>query len=205
VSLASRPAFFLPALIAAILAAVLAWSIFVGEPAPDVQWRIPEFDLTSQTGGAFGSDDLDGRVWIANFFFTSCTTVCPPLMRTMNDIAGRLEDEGLGELRLVSFTVDPRFDTPERLADYGERMGLDTERWAFLTEEPGIMRALLEQGFYVPMGERRNMPGGGFEIAHSGHLLLVDRELGVRGIYGSDREGVEELLEDARRVRSARS
>ena len=83
-------------------------------------------------------------------------------------------------------------------------MNLDTERWRFLTGEPTMMRALLEQGFYVPMGERQAMPGGGFEIAHSGHLLLVDRELGVRGIYASDRTGVEELLADARLVRNAR-
>ena len=125
---------------------------------PEAISPFPPFTLTSEQGLPYGLDNLRGRVWVADFVFTSCPTVCPKLTLKMADIQHR--GRNLGDaFHLVTFTVDPENDTPEKLAAYAKSYHANPQRWTFLTgplERPGEDRG---QRFQDRDGERRDIPG----------------------------------------------
>jgi protein SCO1/2 len=174
----------------------------VPEPPP-VLSRLPEWTLTSQDGRPFGSADLRGQVYVANFFFTSCTSVCPPLMAATRRLDDRLREGSERGILIVSVTVDPERDTPERLRQYAREMRIDTTRWTLLTGERADLVRLLEGGFKVPVGvpETAGASPSLVDIAHSGKLVLVDRQGGIRGYYDSTPMGLDEVFHRARHVR----
>ena len=142
-----------------------------------VHHQLPDFALTNQHGGAMSLTDLGGKVWVADFIFTSCATICPP----MTDEMARLQDEFASEpeLRFVSFSVDPARDTPEALARYADSFGADGSRWSFLTGEKASIYRLAQDGFNLAAGHQ------GSEILHSTRFVLVDGQGKVRGYYDS--------------------
>ncbi|MSR56490.1 MAG: SCO family protein [Planctomycetaceae bacterium] len=102
--------------------------------SPPVLLAAPEFQLTDQTGSAFGSNDLEGCVWIANFMFTRCTATCPRQTAQFEELQRRLQRlPDWDRIRLISFTVDPENDTASRLHEYAEAHRADSTRWKFLT------------------------------------------------------------------------
>ncbi|MDE0299547.1 MAG: SCO family protein [Candidatus Poribacteria bacterium] len=139
--------------------------------------QLPDFSLTDQNGGALSLADLEGKVWVADFIFTSCPTICPP----MTDELRRLQDEfaAESELRFVSFSVDPERDTPAVLSRYAQSFGADHRRWSFLTGEKSSIYQLAHDGFNLAVGHQ------GSEILHSTRFVLVDRQGTVRGYYDS--------------------
>lgn len=169
------------------------------EPAPPpVQGLIPSFELTSQEGVPFGSKDLQGQVWVGSFLFTSCTTVCPLIARSLVDLQKRYDEAGV-PVRIVSFSVDPSTDTPEVLKEYAASVGADTKRWTFLTgEEPALKRVL--SSFSMPFEPKRDMGNGMMDIAHSQKLVIVDARGGLRGHYGSDSDGIDEVFHRSQHV-----
>ncbi|NOY92365.1 MAG: SCO family protein [Deltaproteobacteria bacterium] len=163
--------------------------------APPSLLRVPDFSLTDQAGQPLRASDLEGKIWIADFFFTSCPTICPVLTTQMQNLARRLGDRG-DELHFVSFTVDPRVDTPETLQTYAERFSIDTRHWSLVTGEPAAMRRVVES-FRVAVGEPTEQESGGYDIAHDTHFVLVDKTRHLRGYYPHDGEGVDRLARDA--------
>jgi protein SCO1 len=159
---------------------------------------IAAFELVDQDGRAFGSAQLAGRPWVAGLAFTSCTSVCPMLTSQMANVQRRLASEG-ARVRLVTLTVDPEVDTPERLREYATRYEADLSSWSFLTGEPARVRQTIEQSFRRPIGARQELPGG-YDILHSGDLMLVDGQGVLRGLYRTDAEGLDALVRDAARV-----
>ncbi len=155
--------------------------------------QVPPFQLTSQDGDVFDSGNLRGRVWVAGFIFTSCPSVCPMITAQMANLQRRVDDD---RFRLVSFSVDPENDTPEVLRRYAALHGADLERWVFLTGERATLRQVIVDGLKMRMGERT--PTG--DIAHGSHLVLVDGDGRIRGFYRTDREGLDALERDARRL-----
>lgn len=95
-------------------------------------WIVPDFTFTNQDGESFGLADLKDKVWVADFIFTNCTTVCLPMSTNMAQLQAKLEEAGL-EVPLISFTVDPDRDQPEVLKAYGEQYGANFSTWQFLT------------------------------------------------------------------------
>ncbi len=164
------------------------------EDLPEIL-RVSSFELTDQAGERFASDDLDGHVWVASFVFTSCRDICPLLTNQVANLNRRITDP---RLRFVSISVDPAVDTPARLQAYAQRYGAD-DRWVFLTGEPRAVRRVVTQILRVPMGERNNVAGG-YDIAHSEQLLLVDSHGTLRGAYDTDRDGMRRLEEDIERL-----
>src|SRR4051812_12153766 len=126
----------------------------------------PTFKLLDQTGGNFGSDDLHGRVWIADFIFTHCAGPCPLMTAKMADVQKALTSP---DVKLVSFSVDPDRDTPPVLKEYAQRFGADDARWKFLTGSKQQMTEVA-QGMKVAA---KDDPDGG--VTHSTLFLLVDR------------------------------
>lgn len=168
------------------------------EPIP-VMVTLPDFALTDQDGHAFGSAQLRGRVWVAGFAFTSCTSVCPMLTSQMANLGRRIAVHG-DRVHMVTVTVDPEVDTPERLREFALRHHADLARWSFLTGAPEQVRTTLTRGFLVHAGERYEVTGGGYDILHTGQLMLIDEQSRLRGLYATDAEGLDQLERDIGRL-----
>ena len=161
---------------------------------------IPSFELTDQRGEPFGSSQLAGKTWVANFIFTSCPGTCPIQTSYVKQLQDRLQTEAAWpEIRLVSFTVDPQTDTPEVLLDYAERVGADPDQWIFVTGGKNELWQLSKDGFKLPVGDAP--PGGDGPILHATKLMLIDGAGQVRGYYdGMSEEGLLKLEADLGRV-----
>jgi protein SCO1 len=161
------------------------------DPAPPVLARLPDFQLTTQAGQPFGLADLKDKLWIADFIFTRCPGPCPRMTARMAELQRELADAP--DLRLVSFSVDPEFDTPAVLSEYAGQFHANTKRWVFLTGGKERIHDLAKSGFLV----------GGVEdvTLHTTRFILVDRQARVRGYYDStDEESLRRLLKGARRL-----
>ena len=149
-----------------------------------------------------GSADLKGKPYVVSFFFTRCPSICPLLMRQIRRLQDEFVAQHVNGIRLVSISVDPEFDSPERLAEYGREVGAVPDRWTLLTGDIDRIRALAEQGFKVPVGAPEAGPAGMMEIAHTGKVVLVDGQGRIRGYYDTDDLGLEETLHRSRRLLS---
>ncbi len=187
-----RPAFWIAAVSMMCLASLaMAVSRRLPDPPP-VILPLPAFQLTSEKNLPFGSAELEGKVWVANFVFTSCPSVCPRLMEKMGEIQHRTRNAGEG-VQLVTFTVDPENDTPEKLAAYARRFKASPYRWTFLTGDLKPIEATVIKGFKLAMGkDAENL----FQIFHSERFVVVDAVGRIRGYYDADKEGVDRLLRD---------
>lgn len=166
-------------------------------PEPPVLHPLPDFTARDQAGHEFRLSSLHGQVWVANFIFTDCPSVCPMLTAQMSNFQRRMAPQA-PELRYVSISVDPARDTPEVLAAYAARHQADLRTWRFLTlGDHQATTDLLMRGFRVRMGERESQPGGGYDIMHASHFVLVDGQQRVRGYYSTDAEGLANLEADA--------
>ena len=108
-----------------------------GKDVPDdLDWEVQDFTYTDNTDSEYGLSDLKGKVWVANFIFTNCETVCPPMTANMSQLQDKLKAEDV-EVELVSFSVDPERDTPEKLVAFSEKFDADLSNWHFLTGYDG--------------------------------------------------------------------
>src|SRR3954462_14932622 len=131
--------------------------------SPAVLGGLPAFTLTDQRGQPFGSRELGGKVWVADFIFTSCQAACPLLSERMAEVGKRARHLG-PDFHLVSISVDPERDTPERLAAYAARYGANPISWSFLTGPEQAIQATVVEGFKVGAGKARSggdVDGGG--------------------------------------------
>jgi len=171
-------------------------------PPLPVLKKLPEFKLTNGFNKPYGSKELKGRAYIANFIFTTCPSSCLRLTKEMEKIQKRIR--GLGQkVALISFTVDPITDKPEVLYKYARKRRANPHIWTFLTGEKEAMKKVVIDGFEVPMGEREEsemMLEGEtitmFDIAHTEKFALVDHDGNVRGYYDSTKDGINQLMID---------
>ncbi|EJF08634.1 MULTISPECIES: SCO family protein [Pontibacter] len=151
--------------------------------------QVPAFQLTSQQGQAISQKDLDGHIYVADFFFATCPDICKAMSSQMVRVQEAFQDEE--QVKLVSFTVNPEYDTPEVLREYGERYGADPGKWYFLTGDRDKIYTLAQKGFYLPVMKVE----GQQDFIHSEKFMLVDKDRYVRGIYdGTDKEDVDRLI-----------
>ncbi len=149
---------------------------------------IGPFELIDQNGETFSSEELAGHPWVASFIFTKCAGFCPTLVRDLKlEIADRVKDQ---EVRYVTITVDPEYDTPEKLKQYADVYGVDADRWKFLTGDKDTIYRIVQHGFRLPVfemeGEERRP---GFEVAHSLSLIHVGPDGRIIGKYDSREPG----------------
>lgn len=166
---------------------------------PPVIGQVPPFELTDQRNKPFSFSDLEGDVYVVNFIFTRCGSICPLLSRSMARLQERYEMYGIDEVKLLSISVDPEYDTPERLSEYADLYDADPERWTFLTGGVDAIEQLVVGGFKTAIGEPTEETGV-MDIAHSGYFVLVDPQGGIRGYYGVDGEGLDEIYHRSRHV-----
>lgn len=181
---APRP---VPGLIAACLAALVAigaWFAFGRTPSADAR-PAPTFTLVDSSGQPFSSESLQGKAWIASFFFTSCESVCPMVVGTM----ARLFEDAPKGMHFASFSVDPENDSPAALAAYAQKFDADTRRWHFLTGTRDQLRDVIVGGFQVAMPESKTDLD-----RHSVRLVLVDPAGMIRGYFNAtDEEDLKRL------------
>jgi protein SCO1 len=144
---------------------------------------VPEFSLTERSGKTVNLADFRGKVWIADFIYTSCTDTCPLLSAEM----ARLQEHWSSQrdLRLVSFSVDPARDTPQVLTRYAEHFKADAGRWLFLTGNKEQVLRLVQDGFRLSAAPADDAAANGDVILHSSRFVLIDRAARIRGYYDS--------------------
>lgn len=167
-------------------------------PPPAVETTLPTFSFVNQQNESFGSEQLKGRVYVANFIFTRCPSVCPMLSQKMAELRRRFDENKLPILT-VSFTVDPDFDTPSELLRYSEKYNANSKTWLFLTAPREQVVKLVEQGFGLAIGEpTESAPMA--DIAHAQKFTIVDGNGGLRGYYEATGKGLEEVFYRAQHV-----
>lgn len=157
---------------------------------------IPPFALLNSDSIEFSHRSCENQVRIVDFFFTRCPTICPIMSSQMARLQSGIKQRGMvGEIRLLSHSVDPEHDRPHQLKAYGERLGQDPQIWQFLTGAKDDIFDLARHGYFMTAIESDTAVGG---IFHSDIFALVDRSGHIRGYYdGTDTEAVDQLLNDA--------
>ncbi|MFH7000447.1 SCO family protein [Flavobacterium sp. FlaQc-57] len=162
----------------------------------------PKFELTNQDGKKVSNETYKGKVYVLEFFFTTCPSICPKMNLSMLEIEKTFF--GNPNFGIVSITIDPAHDTPQVLKDHAKLLGVKSSTWNFLTGDKATIMDLSNKGFNLYAGENSKVSGG-FE--HSGLFALIDKDGNIRcrkdefgnpNIYydGLDKKGVREIQED---------
>lgn len=158
-----------------------------------LEWEIEEFNFTSQNNEEVGLADLKGEVWLADFVFTNCTTVCLPMMANMTAIQDQLKEQGL-DVQIVSFSVDPVFDQPEVLKSYAENYGADLSSWTLLTGySPQEIDEFAMDNFHT----LARKPENDDQVIHGTYFYLVNQDGVIMKSYDGLNPPVEDILADA--------
>lgn len=157
--------------------------------------KIPYWNFENQDGERVSSEDYSGKIYIADFFFSHCPSICPAMLESLKGVQSDLSDI---DISIVSYTVDPKNDNAERLKWYAENNEINTSNWNFVT---GIQQDIYElgvKGYLVPNQEDALAPGG---FLHSEKIMLIDKESRIRGWYdGTEESEVAQLVKDVRRL-----
>lgn len=155
--------------------------------------EVTPFKLTERSGKSVNLESLRGKIWVANFIFTSCTSQCPLIMMEAEKVSKALLFKD--NFRMVSVTIDPITDTPERLTRYAEEWKADPFKWLFLTGTFAEVKDFMHTGLKVPTEVE------GVELMHSSKLVLVDHLSRIRGYYDAeDSQQMKKLLKDAKEL-----
>ena len=165
-----------------------------GKEVNDTVWhKIKPFKLKNQFGKEVGLDDLNGKIVVANFFFTSCPSICPKLTRNMK----RLQDAFKKTdtiVRFVSFTVDPERDSVQKIKAYGDKFSIDHDTWWMLTGDRKVIYDVALNEFKASIASEGNIDTG---FIHTEKFFLLDRDKVVRGWYnGLDSVNLGKLIKD---------
>jgi protein SCO1/2 len=187
-------------LLAAVVPAVVVPTLMCRPSDPVLQelGAVGPFALTDERAQPFGDAALQGHVTLVSFLFTRCDTICPVTTMKMQRLQDKTFDAG-AQIKLVSFSVDPAYDTPARLTEYAQRYNADAARWRFVTGPVEDVRRLVEGPFMNSMASEGVTASGAPAISHSGYFLLLDRHGHIRGAYdSSDIHRLDEMIRDAR-------
>ncbi|MGG0185253.1 SCO family protein [Bacillus rhizoplanae] len=164
-----------------------------------LDWDVEKFSFTDQNGKKFGSSELKEKVWVADFIFTSCQTVCPPMTANMAKLQKMLNEEGIKDVEFVSFSVDPEVDTPEKITEFMKTYEMDTKRTHFLT---GYTRPDIEKFAQKNFQTLVSKPENNTQVVHGTSFYLVDKSGKVVKKYsGIQNTPYEDIIRDIKRIR----
>jgi protein SCO1/2 len=194
------PYFWIIRLLGLFVLGVCFYRFFgTGQISPPSELRkfisVPPFSLTERSGRPISNADLQGKIWVADFIFTTCPGPCPLVTANMAKVQQGTQHDP--HVQLVTFTVDPQDDTPPVLAAYAKKFGADPNRWWFLTGPEKPLYDLIQNGFYQVVQDNHGQPqqDGQFLVTHSTKMVLVDADGIVRGFYdGVGPDGRTDLL-----------
>jgi protein SCO1/2 len=172
---------------------VISEKIINGEKIIDtLDHTISNFSFINQDGKTVNNLTFNNSIYVADFFFTSCPTICPLMKSEMMRVYRKYINEE--KIKLLSHTINPEFDTVERLKEFAKKFNVDSNKWHFVT---GDINEIYEIGFksYMVTAAKDSLSPGGF--LHSGTFLLVDNNKKIRGVYdGTNKLEVNKLLKD---------
>lgn len=153
---------------------------------------IPAFRMLGQDSTWISNSTFNGKIYIADFFFTSCPSICPIMQKNMLKIYKEYKDSP--DIAFLSYTIDPEHDSCSKLKRYSGQLGVDSKKWYFVTGSRDSTYLLAEKGYYATARADSTAPGG---FVHSGGLILVDKSRRIRGIYdGTVEDDVQKLAAD---------
>lgn len=165
-----------------------------------VEHRVAPFRLVDQENRAFTERDLDGKIHVASFLFTSCPGVCPTLVARLKPVQAALR--GRQDVVMVSYSVTPLTDTPAVLTEFGRLRGIDPGTWRLATGDLAEIQRVI-RGSYFADDERGGGEGMESRLIHTEKVILVDARRRLRGIYnGTHAFEMERLIEDIEALRS---
>ena len=158
--------------------------------------RIGEFSFPNQYGKTITLNDVRGKIFVAEYFFTTCKTICPIMTGQMKRVQEKFR--GNSDFKILSFTVDPKNDTIEAMKAYAKKHHAEKGQWHFITGEKKDLYQLARQSFFVlKPAEARNLGDAGSDFIHTNNFVLVDQELRIRGYYdGTNPKIVDTLMQD---------
>ena len=158
-----------------------------------VPHKIPEFRFIDQDSSVVTPNTFEDKIYVADFFFTTCPGICPTMAEQMKRVYKEYKDNP--KVMFLSHTVDPRHDTPAVLDNYAEKLGVDTDKWKFVTHGGrDYIYKIGKEGYMVSSGKDSTAPGG---FLHSGQFFLVDDKRRIRGVYmGTKPKSVDKLIND---------
>jgi protein SCO1 len=174
---------FVPALLAAV--SILLAACGPTEIPDSKNWDVENFSYTDQDGKPFSKGDLKGKVWLADFIFTNCETVCPPMTYNMTKLQSKLKAEGIKDVEIVSFSVDPKVDTPDALKQFGNKFKADFSNWHFLT---GYDQDEIDQLARMSFKTVAQKPENQDQVIHGTSFYLIDEDGQVKQTYAGNKD-----------------
>jgi len=160
--------------------------------ADTIYHTIRDFSFTDQDGVTISQDTFKDKIYVADFFFTTCPTICPIMKRQMLRVYEKYKDNP--EVLILSHTIDPDYDSVAVLHEFADRLGVSSKTWHFVTGNKDSIYDIGQNSYMVTAREDPDEPGG---YLHSGAFLLIDKDRRVRGIYdGTLEEKVDLLMKD---------
>lgn len=157
---------------------------------------IGHFTFQNQEGQNISDEDVRGKVFVAEYFFTTCGTICPKMNQQMQRVQKAYA--GNSNFKILSFTVNPEIDTVEQMKRYAQEHGAKKDQWHFLTGEKTNLYSLARKSFFVlKPSEAQNLGDAGSDFIHTNNFVLIDRKMRIRGYYdGTSPKEVGQLIDD---------
>jgi protein SCO1/2 len=166
------------------------------EGTDTVYHKIADFSFVNQDSSTITNNTFDDKIYVADFFFTSCRTICPIMKTQMLRVYDSVRNNP--NILLLSHTIDPEYDTVALLRDFANRLGVESNKWHFVTGEKDVIYKIAQTSYFATALEDKTEPDG---FIHSGAFLLIDPERRIRGKYdGTKEDDVNRLLADIRRL-----
>lgn len=154
--------------------------------------KIADFSLTNQNGKTITEDDYKDKIYVADFFFTTCPSICPIMTKNMADIQKEIIKDS--EVMLLSHSVTPEIDSVAQLKKYALEKGVNDEKWNLVTGDKKQIYELARKSY---LAVKDNGDGGPFDMIHTENFMLIDKKRQIRGFYdGTNTEDIEQLIDD---------
>lgn len=174
------------------------YSVGVDSKGDSVYKTIPDFEFLNQQGEKVTQKDFKGKIYVTDFFFTTCKTICPKMSSNLNKVYQAFKDSP--DVLFLSHTVDPETDSVQVLNDYAAMFKADSKKWVFVTGEKKKLYDIARNGYRITAMEG---DGGPDDFIHSEKFVLVDKQGRIRGYYdGTDPKQVERLITEIKVLKS---
>jgi protein SCO1/2 len=170
-----------------------------GQQVTDTVYQtVPAFKFVNQYGDSVGSKNLQNDIYVADFFFTSCPSICPGMQRNMLNVYNAFKDTA--DVKIISFTIDPKHDTTAVLKKYADKLGVSGNSWWFLNGDKDKVYELATKSYLVGVTQDSTAAGG---YVHQGYFVLIDKQQRIRGSYdGTDPKQVDQLIADIKTLKA---
>ena len=161
--------------------------------------RIADFSLTNQNGEIITQEDYVDKIYVADFFFTTCQTICPIMTKNMHEVQKEFITDN--EIMMLSHSVTPDIDTVEQLNRYAKEKGVNASKWNLVTGDKKQIYELARKS-YLAVKEDGN--GGPFDMIHTENFMLIDKKRQIRGFYdGTDMKEIQRLIDDIKTLKAS--